>query len=226
MDFLSENWFLILMVAVIAAVIIGYNYYSTKAVVKRKLKNAKLKSVHEFKSGQTAKIIGSVECTGGVLTAPLSGRECAYYYVIVEQKVSSGKSSRWKTIIEKEYSADFVLRDGQKCAYIDNTNLKSYIVHDRQYSSGFMEDATDTLEAYLNENGHNSENYFGFNKSIRYSEAVLEPGEAVAVFGHGTWQAATALGLPAHYDNVLVISAAQGRNVYLSDDSDTVTLAQ
>ncbi|MES2485500.1 MAG: hypothetical protein V4581_06070, partial [Bacteroidota bacterium] len=183
MNFITDNLSIIIIVVIVAALVIGFNYYSTKAVVKRKLKKAKLKRVHEFKSGQTAKIIGRVESTGKVLVAPLSGRKCVYYYVLVEKKVSSGKSSRWDTLIEDEDETGFVLRDGNKYAYIEDRNLKSYVVDDAHYKSGFMNDATHDLEAYLNKHGHNSENYFGFNTTLRYREAVLELDEAVAAFG-------------------------------------------
>jgi len=223
MNFISENAFIIIIVLIVASAIIYNFFFTNKAVVKRKLKKAKVKRVHEFKSGQTAKITGIVECVDGPLTAPLSGRECAYYHVHVEQKVSAGKSSRWETLIDKEYYTNYVLRDGNACAYFEDEGLKSYIVQDREYSSGFMENATAVLEAYLQDNGHKSETYFGFNKTIRYREAVLEVGEEVAVFGQGIWQAAHTLELPDRYDNVLVMRATQKGHMYMSDDPETVS---
>jgi len=224
MNFISENPVIVIVILIAAGVVVYVSYFTNKAVVKRKLKNAKLKTANEFKSGQSAKIIGRVECTGNVLVAPLSGRECAYYYVLVEKKTSSGKNSYWSTLIEDEAETEFLLKDGDTYVHIEDKKMKSHIVQDRHYTSGFMEDAARELEAYLNKHGHDSENYLGFNKTIRYREAILEVGEAVAVFGQGTWQPSHVLDLPEQYGNVLVINAKEDGYIYLSDDVDTVNV--
>jgi hypothetical protein len=50
----------------------------------------------------------------------------------------------------------------------------------------------------------------------------LEKGEKVAVFGKGEWEEASRMGLPEHYEKVLVIRSSDKESVYLSDDPDTV----
>ncbi len=197
-------------------------YYSRKAVVKRKLKKAVDKKISDFVSGDIAKIVGKVEIVGSPLVAPLSGRLCGYYYVYIEQRVSSGKGSHWQKLIEEEKAGSFVVRDGRYCAYINSSNVKSYLVQDRVYNSGFMEDATEVFEKYLNEHGQKSEGFFGMNKTLRYREGVLEPGELIAAIGRGEWKTAGQLGLEGDFDRVLVISSTETEPVYLSDDPDTV----
>lgn len=213
--------FILVVIVGIAAIALFAIFYNKKAVIKRKLKNAELKRLNEFRDGNVARVVGKVEYTDEPLIAPLSGRECAYYYVIVEQEKSSGNSSSWHTLIEEEVAGDFVIRDDSNYALINSCKIKSYIVQDRNYKSGFLNDASLKLEKYLNSKGHESENMLGLNKTLRYKEGILEKGERIAVYGKGVWQSATALGLHEKYGRVLTISSNDDEKVYLSDDPDT-----
>ncbi|MCG8581735.1 MAG: hypothetical protein MI866_17555 [Bacteroidales bacterium] len=216
-----ETPIIIAIFAIVAIIIFFASFYTNKAVVKRKLKKAERKHLSEFRDGETARVVGTIECSNTPLTAPLSGRKCAHYYIIVEQERSSGKSSSWHTLIEEEVMGDFVIRDGENRAFINGNNVKSYIVQDRKFRSGFLNDATQNLERYLNKKGYESENMLGFNKTLRYKEGVLEEGEEVAVYGKGSWKSAESLKLPEAYGRVLEISSTPEEPIYLSDDPDT-----
>jgi hypothetical protein len=218
----TQKLFIILFFLAVAGIVLGNYFFNKKARVRRKLKKATGKRITDFVSGEIAKVVGKIEYAGKSLVAPLSGRPCAYYYVLVEQKVSSNKSAYWETLIEEEVAGPFVIRDGKYCAHINSQNIKSYLVEDREYSSGFMEDATGTLEKYLEDHGQKSENFLGLNKRIRYKEGILEEGELIAVVGRGEWKKAEQEQLPDSYGRVLSISSTDKEAVYLSDDPDTV----
>jgi hypothetical protein len=207
---------------VIGAILFVNYYFSQKAIIKRKLKKAVSEKLSQFANGDIAKVVGKIEFVSRPLVAPLSNRPCAYYHVMVEQQVSTGKSSHWKTIITEENTGTFVIRDGKYCAHVNSEKIKSYIVDDRKYSSGFLNDASEVLENYLNSHGEKSENFLGLNKTIRYKEGVLEAGEYIAVMGRGEWKSAAQEQLPDSYDKVLVITSTETDAVYLSDDPDTV----
>lgn len=220
---MEPEYFLLIGVLLLVAVIVFFRYYySRKAVVLRKLKNAVDKHISGFVNGNIAKIVGRVDIVGNPLYAPLSGRKCAYYYVMVEQRVSNGKSTYWKPIIEEERAGEFLVKDGRYSVHINALKVKSYLVQDRIYTSGFMEDATEVLEKFLRAHGHKSENLIGLNKSLRYKEGVLEQGEVVAVMGRGEWKDAAQFNLPSTTERVLVIAATEDEPVYLSDDPATV----
>ncbi len=205
----------ILIVAIVSS------YYTKKARIKRKLKKTDQKRIASFRDGDIAKIVGTVEIIETPLEAPLSMRKCASFYVLVERKVSSGKSSHWKKIIEEEGNSTYLIKEGGSYAFINDTHINSYIVRDKEYSSGFLNDATDHLEKYLNSKGHESEGLFNFNKTLRYKEGILEQGEKIAVIGKGQWQEASTLGLPKKYGKVLALTSNEGKPMYLSDDPDT-----
>ncbi|WP_417608562.1 hypothetical protein [Owenweeksia hongkongensis] len=199
-----------------------YNFFfSKKARINRKLKKAPSRKISEFKDGEVAKIVGEVFPIGEQLLAPLSKRECSYYYVLIEQKKSSGKNSYWRTIIENEVSHKFLIKEGEHYALINDTRVMSNIVIDKEYSSGLLNDAAMRLESYLKKHNHESENFFGFNKRLRYKEGILETNERVSVLGQGQWKSAEELELPLEYGNILVLTAADDEHIYLSDNPET-----
>jgi len=201
--------------------IISQLFFSKKAIIKRRLMKVSAKRMSEIKDGETAKIVGKVELIDQPLIAPLSKRKCSYYHVQVEEEIFDGKNFRWKTIIDSEMSNTFVIRDGNNCAYISLKNIKSHIILDKKYTSGGKKGIHPALEAYLNEHNHKKEGVFS-DRTLRYREGILEPGEQVAVLGKGEWKNAEDIGLPAKYGRVLVLASDAKQKVYMSDDPDTV----
>lgn len=206
---------------IVALVLVFILFFSRKAIIKRKLKSSEFKRMADFKSGESAKVVGRIEFVDTPLIAPLTHRKCSHYHVKVEQKKSSGNSSKWVTLVEEEKHNKYLIKDGSKYAYINNSFLKSYIVQDAKYSSGFWTDPTEYMESYLSSKGIDTEGFFGFNKTLRCKEGVLEKGEEVAVFGKGEWKQAIELGLPEKYGNILEITATGEEAIFMSDDPDT-----
>ena len=80
---------------------------------------------------------------------------------------------------------DFVLDDGTGPAIVEVEDAQISVVMDARFRSGAFNDATPQLESFLAKHGWKSTGLFGFNKSLRYAEGVLEEGESVTVFGRG-----------------------------------------
>ncbi len=102
-----ETTFFIAIIAVVVVGIIIYNiFYSNKAIVKRKLKKTPYKPILQVKENEYVKIVGKVDLVDEPLIAPLSNRKCAHYFVHVEEQVSRGKNSEWRTIIKQTKSCN------------------------------------------------------------------------------------------------------------------------
>ncbi len=220
------NFKIVTIVVISVIVVAGFvmiisRYFSRKAVVKRKLRRMNVKTMSSVQSGETVKIAGKVEYDGIPLTAPFSGRKCAYYYVLLEHKVSSGKSSHWETLVEEEIAGNFVVREADYVARLDCSQVKSYIVQDRNYASNIFEDVTDAEEKYLSDHHIKRTNLLGFDRSFRYSEGVLEQGERIAVIGKAEWKHAGQGELSDPYGKILIIGPGVKEPLYLSDDPDT-----
>lgn len=155
-------------------------WFSKEQQIKRALRKLRPTPLGEVRDG-LVKVRGTV-ATLEALQAPLSGRACAYYEVIVEQRVSSGKSSSWRTIIREVEERDFLLEDGTGRARVEMVAVEAAVTKDGHWSSGTLNDATPELEEFLQRHGHASQGWV-FNKTLRYREGVLEPGEEVAVLG-------------------------------------------
>jgi len=218
---MHDDLVLVIGIVILAAVIIYYLFYSRAAVVKRKLREANQKKIGEFQEGETAKVIGKIKFAGKILKAPLSDRKCVYYHVLIEERRSHGKSSSWVDLIEEEKSGAVVIKDENHYAFIETDLIKSYLIPDRQYNSGFMNNATPKLERFLNLHNKKSAWEIGLNKRIRYKEGVLEEGETIAVAGKGTWKKTSDLGLDIPSEKILVIGSHDDEPVYLSDDPVT-----
>jgi hypothetical protein len=128
-------------------------------------------------------ICGRIGQLDRLLTGPLTGRPCVFYRCLVQEYRSSGKSGHWHTIIEEHDSVDFLVEDRSGVARVEVSGAEPALVLDAHFRSGTFNDARPELEAYLARYGERSTGRLGFNKSIRYREGVLEPGETVAAMG-------------------------------------------
>lgn len=195
-----------------------YAYYnSRKTAVKRALKKLPERRMGQFANGEAARTSGKVECLGECFYAPLTGRKCAYYQVVVQQHQSSGKHGRWVDIINEERVGDIILRDGSDYLRVDKSRLKLFSAQDADFSSGTWNDATPELEAFLAARGMKSTGLLGFNKSLRYKEAVLEEGEWVTAGGKGTWSSVPVEGVNLPTGRYLLLTALENDFVYLTD---------
>lgn len=219
---MDDSSFVYIVLAIALAMMVYNAFYNKGAIIRRKLRDAESKPITQFKDGETAKLIGYIEIIGQPLIAPLSKRECSYYHIVVRHQVSSGKNSRWETIIEEEKSCKYLIRDGDSFAFIDDKKVNHFIVKDGEFTSGFLNNASGVLENYLNSKGEKSENFLGFNKTLEYKEGILEKGEKIAVLGKGVWKNASDLDLPEKYGKILHILPSKKDGVYLSDHPNTV----
>ena len=169
------------------------------------------KVVSAVEDDEIVKIIGRIRLQGDPLIAPLSKRPCAYYFVQVQQEKSGGESSSWTTIATEKNLADFIIQTPKGNAKLSKVNLKSYTKIDQKYSSGFLNDPTRHLREFLEEHSIESTGFLGFNKNLRYREAILTEGELVAIAGQGIWK-----------DKVLHIHAPQGSHVYMSNHDSVI----
>lgn len=217
MDIDFELYIYALFGLVLIASIVYKFFFSPAAIIKRKLRKTLVRKISLFQNGEVAKVVGTIKYIGTPLVAPLSGRACAYYHVLVEQK--RGRS--WNTLIDEEMAGNVVIKDGNHYALVETGTVKSYLVADQQYQSDFLEDERDPLFEYLLKHGHNIET-LGRSNAIRYEEGILEEGEIIAVSGKGTWKRKSEVKLEIPVEKILVIGPDDLMPVYFTDDPAAV----
>lgn len=220
-----------LMVIVIVAVIVFINRYnSQRSTLKRIFKKFPYSKIPNVKNGEVVKITGRVVYAGEKLRAPLSGRKCSYYYVAVNERTGRGRNfgrpiDRTLSIpisIEEEVIGELFIKNGDDYIKVETDKIESYLVLDKNYSSGTFYNATLPLKKFLKKHNHKSEGILGLNIPLNYSEGVLDEGEAIVLIGKARWKNVGEEDWKIPSGKYLEITSTENTPVYLSDDPDLV----
>lgn len=185
----ADPLFVLALVSGFAAISGLVWYFSPYRRNLRAIRAARRVRVADAPAGELVRIDGTVIATGATLSAPLSGRACVHFELLVERRVRTGKNSHWRALLRERDTRDFAVEDeGGGRALVEITSLETSLVQDHHRRSGTLNDATPELEALLARHGHSSTNFLGLNETIRYREAVLEPGEPIAIVGWAAWE--------------------------------------
>jgi hypothetical protein len=168
-------WGLVLTVGLAVAFFAWF--FSADQRQRRKMRSVPRRLVREVGEGELARVTGTAEVREP-LTAPLSGRACSYWRVVVEERRSSGKNSHWVKVIDDHEGVDFVLRDDTGAALVRTIHARAVLQKDASGSTGLFSDPTPELEAFLNDRGHSSSGFI-FKKTMKFHEGVVEHGETV-----------------------------------------------
>ena len=143
--FLKENPSILIPIAMfssVAIIVVLSYYYSNKKIMLREFKKSRKKSINSIRENEYVKIIGKAKHVNEPLIAPLSGRLCVYYHVVVEVK----GDKRWNKIINDEKSQDFFIESSSEMAIVKMSTIQKsmrrfFLVKDYKQNSGFRNDA-------------------------------------------------------------------------------------
>jgi hypothetical protein len=207
-------------VALLGVIVAGLLVGGPKRRARRALRRLPLTPIADAAAGAWVRVGGTVEVLGAPLRAPLSGRACAYYEVRVEQKISAGRSTRWITRAAEADGREFAVRDAGGRAIVRLREAELALVDDIDRRSGLWREPTPDLEAFLAARGIAGKGRWS-NPTLRYREAVLEPGEVVGIAGLASREPApTADGDGGGYRDaptVLVLASTKGRPLIVTD---------
>lgn len=161
------------------------HHFSAEQKMIRRFNNTPHVRIQEAAAGQDVRILGNVRVDDQEFISPFTKRRCVYYEAIVEE---SNDNDSWSVIAREVQGASFFVEDSSGRALVKAENLKIDAHRDGELTSGFMEDASVHLEEFLARHGQKSEGKY-FNRTLRYREGILEPGEAIAVLGRVRWEA-------------------------------------
>jgi len=120
----------------------------------------------------------------GMIQTPFSGRQAVWCRVTVQELRSSGRNSYWHTLLTEADGRVFMVDDGSgQLARVLPAGANVILDAHNVASSGTFNDAAPHLEAFLASRGLKSTSWLGLNKSMRYSEEVLGPGDTLYALG-------------------------------------------
>jgi len=182
----------IIFTALVAIIAFVSYFYSSKQKVTRILSKLPAKQIGNLKINEFSRITGKALHVKEPLIAPLSNRKCVFYWIKIEQRKKSGKNKHWKTLVNEEKSQEFFLeQNGEVLIVRPSQHPKNYISHlviDKKAASGTFNNPTTDFDSLLKAYNIKSENFLGLNKSLRYSEGIIEVGERITVAGIATWK--------------------------------------
>lgn len=210
-----------LIIIVVGAIIFLSFYFSQKQVILRKLSKIPFKPATGLKTSELTKVSGKALHVKEPLLAPLSRKKCVFYTIKIEKRVSTGKSSHWKTIIDEEKTQEFFIDNRGDYVIIRPTqspkNYLSYLVTDKKTSAGAFNDPSPEFEALLKKYNIEPQNLLGFNKSLRYKEGIIEIGEQITVSGIAKWKTLSEPIPGYHYSKIAELVSEGKEKLIITD---------
>lgn len=161
----------------------AWRYFrSEQYKVRRAIKRAQRVPLAGVVDGSLVRVTGEARPRDGQhITAPLTGRACLLYEVIVEEYVSRGKSGSWKTIItEKDFVPTFWLAEGGERALVKLDFPMVLLDQDASFRSGILKEPDEVLVDFLAQHLEAAQGLI-FNRNLRYREGIIARGEQVTV---------------------------------------------
>lgn len=203
----------------VAGALFVITHFSERERTKRALRDATQYAVGEFPDGAQGKVVGKVQLLGEPILAPLSGRSCVYYSIRVEEYRNNGTTGNWYQLLADEEGVNFAVDDETGSAVVHVEAAKIVLSEDHSTTSSSSDLPNEVERAFLDRHSKKGEDWVS-SKTLRYVEAVIEPGETVSVFGYGS-QEPDPNAAPTGYRDIppmrVRISGSKSRPAIISD---------
>lgn len=172
-------WFFLIVAAIFGAALLLFYSATPGRRARRAAWRVPSRRIRDLRAYETARVIGTVEVEAErTVRSPLSGRECVYWHVVVQEL---GERGVWHTVLDEGDGVDFLVRDETGTVLVQPGRARAFLERDqRYYELGLLLAPCPELERFLASRGHASR-----DRSLRCYEGVLEPGEEAAVVGVG-----------------------------------------
>lgn len=183
---------IILVILIISIIAFFIFYFSKKQVIIRTLKKIPNTKIGNVQTNRLTKITGKAQTIKEPLIAPYSKRNCVFFTIKIEQENGDDENSYWETLVYEEKIQSFMIKNNEDLIMVNPIqnpkNYKSHLVVDTKVSSGTFNNPSPKFESLLKQYDIKSTGLFGFNKSLRYTEAIIELGEEITVAGICEWK--------------------------------------
>ncbi|HEX2571379.1 MAG TPA: hypothetical protein VH877_17605 [Polyangia bacterium] len=183
------------------------------------LQDVQATRIAAVRDGNVVKVVGELLYWGRPIVAPLSGRTCAFYSLVIlkcEPPFSSGPQE-WVELLREERGVDFLVGDGSGVALVragvEGTVLSSLVPDKKGSKTSFPNDGLRRLVVDRGLERPLSD------VTLRAYEGVLEAGDRVAVGGLGRWHAdPEGVGGYREAGLRLVLQGSNSLPLFISDD--------
>ena len=114
------------------------------------------------------------------LLSPMTGRPCVAYQAIVDEP-----GLFWRVrVVHEQFAEVFALDDGTRIEEVSRIHVRPL----RCIRSGHFADPDERLQLFLFMHRQAHVDFVGLNRSLRYREGIVAPGDRVRVRGIGSWE--------------------------------------
>jgi hypothetical protein len=166
-------------IASVVLVWVGVSSYK----LKRLIEDIPTSKVRSIAMGLVELYGGVAPSKEGVVTAPLSGKDCVHYSYTVQEYRQQGKNSRWVTIKSGAKSLHFFLKDDTGQVLVDLKGANIDVPNTFQLESGTFKDPPAVIQKFLKSEGIAFEGWLGINKKMKYTESAIAPKDKLYVIG-------------------------------------------
>lgn len=177
--------------------------------------------------------MGLVEIFGQVIPiqerlfqSPFTDKDCVYYQYTIEEYRSSGKSSHWVTIKREEHRDLFYLKDETGVVLIDPKGAQIEARQDFECQSGLGKDPPEQVIRFLTAKNLNHEGFLGLNKTMRYKETLIVPGDSLYIMGTAGENSYKKDRTANHVDSIMIQKGTHEKQYYISDKPEKQILTQ
>ncbi len=175
---MGVEWVVLAAVAVAGASLLAWTL-NRDAHIRRRVNKMRLTPMRDVVDGRRVKVSGIVDLPAPPLTAPLSGRPCAAWSVVLQEPAEG-----WHTVAQESVAAEFSLVDETgMSARVTAGNVEIVYSLDVGVESGWNRPPTERLREILVRHQKELDSFFGRPRRYRALEGVIEHGERVTVVG-------------------------------------------
>lgn len=161
-------------------------YYAIRALRMRRLMTGTPTTKIEDITGGLTELSGRVPDNADILEAPISGQECAYYRIKIEQYRSQKDSGGWHQVLEASAPDWMTIDDGTGIAAICLADATFELGRDIRSESGGYSGAPEKIRERLSSKYGFDTKGWVFNKRLRYTEFRLSSGDMLYAIGEAT----------------------------------------
>lgn len=131
---------------------------------------------------------GTIKPTGELLRSPMSGKDCVYFEFKVEEQRTRSSSSEghdntyWHTLVDDSQRAGFSVDDGTGSVSVAIAQADLLLSEDKAGHSSVLQNPTPEFKDAMARYGKGTKGWV-FNRTLRYRETFLEPGDRLYVLG-------------------------------------------
>lgn len=173
----------------VALIFYARKYFSRDAQLLRRLKGYPRPALADVGEGERIAVRGRAKAESATLKAPLTGRPCLGWRVVVQQYRSLAPHSP-KTLLDITQSVDFDVTVGAEAVAVHVSCVELLLTEHKVFSPQEREEAMPRLRAFLREHG-SPELQATTTHSLIFREGAIESDAFVLVGGVARWDSSS-----------------------------------